>query len=160
MLLEKSNGMTMQKPLDSSKGWVQMKNITLMKVLQNLLIPCSMLETMYDLILTFVTRAPAMRLPMLQLYEMNQEIELCIFHIWYKKFCICIYINFDIFCASLNPCLSNYWLHNIRNIPLPYIWLNVFPINSGILPSKKIYIFIHFSNNYIISLFKKIFKYN
>ena len=117
-----------------------------MKVLLNLLIPYSMLETMYDLILTFVTRA--MRLPMLQLYEINQEIELCIFHIWYKKFCICIYINFDIFCASLNPCLSNSWLHNIRtsvfpqcNIPLPYIRLNVFPINSGILPSKK-YIFI------------------
>ena len=79
MLLEKSKGMTMQKALDSSKGGMQMKNIMLMKVLPNLLIPCSMLETMYDLILTFVTRA--MRLPMLQLYEMNQEIELCIFHI-------------------------------------------------------------------------------
>ena len=81
MLLEKSNGMTMQKTLDSSKGGVQMKNITLMKVLQNLLIPCSMLETRYDLILTFVTRALAMRLPMLQLYEMNQQID-CVFFIF------------------------------------------------------------------------------
>ena len=81
MFLEKSNFITLENSMDSSKGKVQMKKFSFMKVLINLAIAYSMLETMYDLILTLVTRAPAMRLPMLQLYEMNQEIELCIFHI-------------------------------------------------------------------------------
>ena len=81
MFLEKSNFMTLENSMDSSKGKEQMKKFSFMKVLINLVIAYSMLETMYDLILTLVTRAPAMRLPMLQLYEMNQEIELCIFQI-------------------------------------------------------------------------------